>query len=83
MNAIERNASVELAWVTPRFLYIAVATSGDPAPKELLMKALPASTLAADSGYASGKILEHAVEEEEGSDAEPGGQAESMMGMIQ
>lgn len=33
MNAIERNPNVELAHATPRFLYIAVAKRGNPAPK--------------------------------------------------
>ena len=55
MNAIERNPNVELAHAIPRLLYIAVAKSGNPAPKLLLMKSLPASTLAAYSGYASGR----------------------------
>lgn len=34
MNAIERNPKVELAHATPRFLYIAVAKRGNPAPKD-------------------------------------------------
>lgn len=55
MNAIDKNPNVELAHATPRFLYIAVANSGNPAPKLLLMKSFPASTLAAYSGYASGR----------------------------
>ena len=55
MNAIDRNPNVELAQPTPKFLYMAVANSGNPAPKLLLMKSFPASTLAAYSGYASGR----------------------------
>lgn len=55
MNAIDKNANVELAHAIPKFLYIAVANSGNPAPKLLLMKIFPASTLAAYSGYASGR----------------------------
>lgn len=50
MKAILKNPKVELAHATPRFSYIAVANRGKPAPNELLMKSLPASTLAAYSG---------------------------------
>ncbi len=50
-----RNASVLLAHAMPRSSYIAFAKSGKPAPKLLLNKSLPARTLAAYSGYASGR----------------------------
>ena len=55
MNATLSNANKVLAHPTPRFLYMAVAKSGNPAPNELRMKSLPASTLAARVGYASGR----------------------------
>ena len=55
MNAIDKNPNNELAHPTPKFLYMGVANSGNPAPKLLLMKSFPASTLAAYSGYASGR----------------------------
>ena len=50
INTIPKNASKVLAHPTPKFLYMAVAKAGKPAPKELRMKSLPASTEAAYSG---------------------------------
>lgn len=57
MKAMESNANVELAHATPRSLYIAVATNGNPAPNGNRMKSFPASTEAAYSGHASGRCL--------------------------
>lgn len=50
MKAIEMKASVELAQLTPSFVYIALAKSGNPAPKAERMKSFPARTEAAYSG---------------------------------
>ena len=52
IKAIPRNANVLLAHPTPKLLYIALANRGKPAPKALLMRSLPANTLAVYSGYA-------------------------------
>jgi hypothetical protein len=50
MNAIAKNPRRELAQPTPRFLYIADANNGKPAPKAERMKSLPARTEAAYAG---------------------------------
>jgi len=50
MNAIDKNAKVELAHATPRLLYMAPANKGKPAPKLDLMRSFPAKTDAAYSG---------------------------------
>ena len=50
MKAIEMKASVELAQLTPKSVYIALAKSGNPAPKAERMKSFPARTEAAYSG---------------------------------
>jgi len=50
INATDRNAKVELAQGTPRFLYIAPANKGKPAPKLDLIRSFPAKTDAAYSG---------------------------------
>lgn len=47
INTIDKNASVELAHPTPRFLYIADANRGNPAPNTDRKRSLPASTDAA------------------------------------
>lgn len=61
MNAMLINPRVELAQFTPSLLYIADASSGKPALRQLLRKSLPASTLAAYSGYASDRQLRTAL----------------------
>jgi hypothetical protein len=53
MKAMDKNPNVELAHPTPRFLYIADAKSGNPAPKLDLIKSFPANTDAAYAGYAT------------------------------
>lgn len=55
MKTHPKNAKRELAQPTPNLVYIAVAKSGNPAPKDDRIKSLPASTLAAYFGYASGR----------------------------
>lgn len=55
MNAIDKKAKRLLAQSTPNLWNIALANNGNPAPKEDLMKSLPARTDAATSGYASGR----------------------------
>lgn len=54
IKTIEIKASVELAQSTPKFLYIADANRGNPAPNEDLKRSFPARTDAAYAGYASG-----------------------------
>ena len=55
MNAMLMNAKVLLAQPTPKFLYMAPANKGKPAPKQLRNKSLPAMTLGMCLGYASGR----------------------------
>lgn len=50
MNTIDRNASVELAQLVPRFVYIAFANSGNPAPNAERNRSFPARTEAAYVG---------------------------------
>lgn len=55
MKAMARKPSKLEAQPTPSLSYMALANRGKPAPKEDLMKSLPAKTDAAYSGYASGR----------------------------
>lgn len=55
IKTIDKNASVELAQLTPRLLYIALANKGNPAPKADRNRSFPAKTEAAYIGYASGR----------------------------
>lgn len=54
-NATPKKANVLLAQSTPKFLYIADAKTGKPAPKALRNRSLPAKTLAVYAGYASAR----------------------------